>query len=80
MFYKVMTPVGHIIVRSICKNPNSLGLCQCYKYFEPYKKISLEQMMHYQKCKLGPLTQDGDMTNKCIKSLRAVPSKKTSVN
>ena len=52
MFYKVMTPIGQIIVRSTCRNPKSLGLCHCYKYFEPYKKISMEQLMHYQKCKV----------------------------
>ena len=53
MFYKVMTPIGKIIVHSTCKNPKALGLCHCYKDFEPYKRISMDQLMHYQKCKVN---------------------------
>ena len=53
MFYKVATPIGNIIVRSACNNPCATGICHCYRKYEPYKTMSMDQFSRYQKCRDG---------------------------
>ena len=52
MFYKVLTPIGSVIVRSTCNNINLKGgFCECYRKYEHHKNMSLSQFMDYQRCK-----------------------------
>lgn len=52
LFYKVISPIGPIVVRSTCRNPYA-GLCHCYKKYEVYKTMSMCQWTEYQKCRNG---------------------------
>ncbi len=51
LFYKVITPIGSVVVRSTCRNPYAPGICHCYKKYETHKTMSMCQWTEYQLCR-----------------------------
>lgn len=65
LFYKVASPIGNIIIKSVCKQRkiDGFGGCYCYKKFEHCKRLSFSQLNEYQECKYNKKRQQNIKSN-----------------
>ncbi len=59
LYYKIASPIGKVIIKSVCKQKklNGFGGCSCYKKYEHSKRLSMSQLSEYQQCKYNVKVQ-----------------------